>query len=76
MNPMLQKLNQNPMQMLNMVRNAGNPQAMLNQMVQTNPQMKQVIDLINANGGDPKSTFYKMAEQKGIDPNSILNRLR
>ena len=76
MNPMLQKLNQNPMQMLNMVRNAKNPHAMMNQLINTNPQMKQVMDIVNANGGDPKSAFYKMAEQRGVDPNSILNMLR
>ena len=76
MNPILKNLNQNPMHMINAVRNASNPQAMMNQLIKTNPQMKQVMDIVNANGGDARTAFYKMAEQKGIDPNTILNMLR
>lgn len=63
-------------QMMNIVRSAQNPQAMLNQMIQTNPQMKQVMDLVNQSGGDPKTAFYQMAEAKGVDPEQILAMLR
>ena len=63
-------------QMANMVRAAGNPQAMLNQMMQSNPQMKQVMDVVNQNGGDPKRAFYAMAQQKGVNPDEILNMLK
>lgn len=76
MNPILQNLqSQQVKPLLNMVRNARDPQAMLNQIAQTNPQMRQVLDLVNATG-DPKSAFYKMAQQKGVDPESILSMLR
>ena len=83
MNPMLQNLNQSQINqslapvknMLNMVRSAGNPQMMLNQMIGQNPQMKQVMEYINANGGDPKTAFYKLAQEKGVDPNEILRQL-
>ena len=63
-------------QMMSMVKSAGNPQAMLNQMMQNNPQMRQVMDLINQHGGDAKKAFYSLAEQRGIDPNQILNMLK
>lgn len=43
------------------------------QLMQNNPGMKQVIDYVNANGGDPKEAFYKLAKERGIDPDSILN---
>lgn len=54
---------------MNMLRGSGNPQMMLEQMMQNNPQMKDVMNYINQNGGDPKQAFYKMAQEKGIDPN-------
>lgn len=62
--------------MMNMVRSAGNPQAMLQSLAQNNPQVKQVLDLVNQSGGDPKSAFYKMAQDRGVDPEQILSLLR
>ena len=83
MNPMAQNLNQSQIaqnlapikNMMNMLKSAGNPQMMLNQMMGQNPQIKQVMDFINANGGDPKTAFYKVAQEKGVDPNEILRQL-
>ena len=63
-------------QMMQMVRSAGNPQAMIGQLMQNNPQMQQAMELIKASGNDPKRAFYALAEQKGIDPNSILDQLK
>lgn len=62
--------------MLNMIKGAQNPQSMIQSMAQQNPQMKQAMDFINQNGGDPKKAFYTMAEQHGIDPNEIMNMLK
>lgn len=83
-NPMLQALKSSPVnnnlsqikQMMNMVRSAGNPQAMLQSMVQNNPQMKQVMDIVGQSGGNPKAAFYKMDEEKGVDPEQVLSMLR
>lgn len=61
---------------INMIKSAGNPQQMLQSMVNSNPQIQQVMNYINQNGGDPKSAFYKLANEKGIDPDSILNQLK
>ena len=63
-------------QMMNLVKNAGNPQAMMAQMMQNNPQMKQVMDAVNQYGGDPKKAFYALAQQKGVNPDEILNMLK
>lgn len=63
-------------QMMQMVRSAGNPGAMVQEMAQNNPQMKQVIDFIKQNGNDPKKAFYALAQQKGVDPDEILRTLQ
>ena len=82
-NPMLQALKNQPnnnlsqiKSMMNMVKSAGNPQAMLQTLIQNNPQMRQVMTLINQSGGDPKAAFYKLAQEKGIDPQQILDMLK
>ena len=63
-------------QLMQMVRSAGNPGAIIAQLMQTNPQMKQAMDAIRASGGDPKRAFYALAEQKGVDPDQVLAQLR
>lgn len=76
-NPILQNLTQTNLKtMLDMVRASQNPQAMLQQIAQTNPKMREVMGMVNANGGDARSTFYKMASERGVDPESILRMLR
>jgi len=81
LNPLIQIAKSNPMmsqikQMMGMINSAGNPQAMMNQMLTSNPQFKQVMDLINQSGGDPRKAFYALAEQKGVDPNDILSMMK
>ena len=71
-NPMMQNL----LQVKKLVQGAKNPQAMMNQMMSNNPQYKQVMDYVKQNGGDAKAAFYKMAEEKGINPDEILNMLK
>ena len=58
------------------VQMAQNPQTAIMQMAQNNPNMKQALDYINANGGNPKDAFYKLAKEKGVDPEAILNSLK
>lgn len=84
MNPILQALgNQqgNPQlnqirQMMNTIKSARNPQAMMNQMIQSNPQMRNVMNFVNQNGGDAKKAFYALAQQRGINPDDILGMLK
>lgn len=61
--------------LMNTIRNASNPQMMFQQMVSQNPKLQQVIKYVQDSGGDAKSAFYKMANEQGIDPNTILNQL-
>lgn len=51
----------------------NNPQALVNQMMSNNSQVRQII---NQYGGDPKTAFYKYAESNGVDPEEILKMLK
>ena len=63
-------------QLIGMIKSSGNPQAMLMQMMQNNPNMKQAMEIVQQYGGDAEKAFYALAEQKGIDPQEILNLLK
>ena len=60
-------------QMLSMMQNAGNPQALMQQLMRQNPQIGA---LINDAGGDPRKAFYSLCEQRGVDPNQIIDALK
>ena len=62
--------------MMDTIKSSNNPQAMLQNMVNQNPQYKQIMDYVRQNGGDPKTAFYKMAQEKGVNPDDILNMLK
>lgn len=63
-------------QMIQMVKSARNPQAMMNQLIQSNPNLKNVMQIVNQSGGDPQKAFYELAKQKGINPSDILDMLK
>ena len=62
--------------MMQMVRGSNNPQAAMQSMAANNPQMQQVLQYIQQSGGDPRAAFYKMAAEKGVDPNQIIGMLK
>jgi len=62
---------------INLLKNASNPQALLQNMVmQNNPQLQQAMEYVKSHGGDPKTAFYKLAEEKGLNPQEIENMLK
>ena len=61
--------------MMNMVRAAQNPQLALNQLIMSNPQMKQVMDIVRKHGGDPMAAFRAEAEAAGMNPDEIMRML-
>ena len=77
MNPLLTGI-MNPQikQLMQTVQMSQNPQMAIQNLMQNNPGMKQAIDYVNANGGNPKDAFYKLAKERGVDPDSILNSLK
>ena len=69
-NPQLQS-------MIQLFKSGGNPSNMIQSMISAkNPQMAQVMQIVSSSGGDAKAAFYKLAAQKGVDPNAILSMLR
>ena len=71
--PQILQMLQNPQlgqlrQMIGALRSAGNPQALLQQMMQQrSPQMAQALDYIKQHGGDPRATCEALAAERGID---------
>lgn len=56
-----------------MISAIKNPQAMVQQALQSNPQIQS---LIQQNGGDPQKAFYAMANQLGVDGDEIIKMLK
>lgn len=71
-NPNLQSIRQ----MAGMVRSANDPNAMLRMLAQNNPQLRQVMDMIQQSGGSPQRAFYAACEQRGVNPQDILEMLK
>ena len=63
-------------QMMNMFRGANNPQQLLMNIANQNPQMRQVMNMIQTSGKSPKDLFYDLARQKGVNPDDILKQLQ
>lgn len=57
-----------------MAKAMQNPDQAISQMM-GNPQMQDIMRLVRENNGDAKATFYKLAQQKGVDPDLVLNEL-
>lgn len=55
---------------------ARNSQEAVQQLIQTDPRFQQVMNAVKQSGGDAKSLFYAMAQQKGIDPNAVLSQAK
>lgn len=54
------------------IKAINNPMMLANQI----PGYKEMVDFVNANGGDAKSLFYKQAKELGINPDDVLSQLR
>ena len=63
-------------QLFTMVRMARDPMGEVQKLAQTDERMQEVMKVVDQNGGNAKAAFYNMAQQKGKDPNEILEQLR
>jgi len=61
--------------MVDMMRGARNPQALLREYARTNQNVREVMDYMDK-CGDPRTAFYQMASAKGVDPEAILSMIR
>ena len=62
--------------LINSIRTAQNPDSMLKQLAATNPQIQEVMHYVQDNGGNARQAFYNLAQQRGIDPQTILDQLK
>ena len=80
-NPILEMLNgpripNNVLQTFRALQNSNNPEQFMQNLMQTNPQVQQMMRLVQASNMSPKDLFYTMAKQQGVDPEQILSQLR
>ena len=62
--------------LINAARNGGNPMQMIGNMAQSNPEIGQVMQIIQ--GKNPKEleqTARNMARERGIDINSLAHQM-
>ena len=51
---------------INQIKQNGNPQAAINAMAQQNPNVKKAMEMCQ--GKNPQQVFEQMCRQNGIDP--------
>ena len=61
--------------MMNMLKGVQNPQQALTMATKQNPQLAAVMNMISGSGMSPQQLFYQIAQQNGVDPQSIINML-
>lgn len=66
----------NPMQLIQMLQQSGNPMQMLTGMAQTNPQLGQVMQMVNGKTpAEIERMAYDLARQRGVDLNQFARQL-
>ena len=76
-NPIFQMMFNNSPQMNNiqqiaqLYKSGGNPMSLIQNMPQFQPIMQQL-----QSGRNPQELFYKMCQDRGVDPQSILNQFK
>lgn len=66
----------NIQQMVKLFKGASNPQQLIQNLAKQNPQLQQVMAMIQNSGKSPKDLFYELARQKGVNPDDILKQLQ
>lgn len=61
--------------MINSVRMAANPYMAMQQMILNDPRFQQVSNYVNSHGGNAKAAFYQLAQEKGVDPQTVLSQI-
>ena len=61
---------------IQMAKSGNNPQQLLNSLAGQNPQLNQVMQLVNSGKMTPKQIFMNMANQQGVNPNDIISMFK
>ena len=62
--------------MFKTVKSSQNKDALMQTLAQQNSQVGQVLNMIQQSGMDAKQLYYNSCQQKGVDPNIIINKLK
>lgn len=66
----------NPMQLISMMQQSGNPMGMLMQLSQQNPLMGQAMQALNGKTpGQMEQYVRQMAQQRGVDINQLARQM-
>lgn len=76
LNQINQSSTNNIMDMMKAVSSASNPQQMLLNLATQDNQLANVLNEVRQCGGDAKTLFFQKAGRMGVEPNSILSKLR
>ena len=60
--------------MSNIYKHQNNPEALIQSLSKTNPQLQQVMQMCQ--GKDPQQVFMQMCQQRGVNPDEILKYFR
>ena len=74
--PQLPPQLRNLSKLVNTLRRAKDPQALAQQMLGQNPAMRQALQYVQQNGGDPRGAAEKLAKDRGVDLPAVMNGLR
>ena len=66
----------NPMQILMQMMSGGNPQAMLQNAMQRNPQLQAILNQQKQSGMSMEQYVRQLAKQQNVDIEPMLNMLR
>lgn len=62
--------------MAEMLKGKQNPMQILQAVSQQNPAVAQVMNMINGSGMSAKQFFMQIANQQGVDINSVISMLK
>ena len=63
-------------EMMQMVKGAQNPAAMMQMLAQRNPQLQQALTFVQQAGRAPEQLYYTLCQQRGVNPQTILDELK
>ena len=59
----------------NALRNSQNPNALINQMIQQNPQMAQTLNMFKGQNVNYEQVFRNLCAQRGLDADYIIKNI-
>lgn len=59
----------------NSLKNSQNPNALINQMIQQNPQMAQTLNMFRGQNVNYEKVFRDLCQQRGLDADFIIKNI-